>query len=198
MQRTVIYSESPTQMHSYLWSDNRRLMQAGVVVQTHSVRHECTREHTPKLVYSHASTERRTCTYIHTCAHRGSVHSNMHAMPLYTHVHTNAHVNTCSHKYRLACGKRNKHSHTQETWVSCNLFNETKIQRCASTYNLLSHSDILGPFPHQYTGSSHRLMSPLYSIMNAPQCTHLFLHSCTVRWWLTIAQHKQGHAEHCL
>ena len=105
MQRTVIYSESPTQMHSYLWSDNRRLMQAGVVVQTHSVRHKCTREHTPKLVYSHASTERRTCTYIHTCAHRGSVHSNMHAMPLYTHVHTNAHVNTCSHKYRLACGK---------------------------------------------------------------------------------------------
>ena len=100
--------------------------------------------------------------------------------------------------YRFACRKRNTRSHTQETWVSYNLFNETKIQRCTSTYNLLSHNNILGPFPHQYMGSSHHLMSPSYSIRNAPQCTHLFLHSCTVRWWLTIPQHKQGHAKHCL
>lgn len=169
-------------MQSYLWSDNRSLMQAGVVVQTHSVRHECTHEHTPKHVYSHASTERHTCTYIPTCTHRDSIYSSMHAMHLYTHVHTYAHVNTCEHMYRFACRKRNTRSHTQETWVSYNLFNETKIQRCTSTYNLLSHNNILGPFPHQYMGSSHHLMSPSYSIRNAPQCTHLFLHSCTVRW----------------
>ena len=185
-------------MQSYLWSDNRRLMQAGVVVQTHSVRHECTHEHTPKLVYSHASTERHTCTYIHTCTQRDSVYSNMHEMHLYTHVRIYVHVNMCTHMYLFACRKRNTHSHTQETWVSYNLFNKTKIQQCTSTYNLLSHSNILGPFPHQYTGLSHHLMTPLYSIMNAPQCTHLFLHSYTVRWWLTIPQHKQCHTKHCL
>lgn len=64
-------------------------------------------------VCTHTQAQRDVHAYIHTCTHRDSVYSSMHAMHLYTHMYTYAHVNTCEHMYRFACRKKNTRSHTE-------------------------------------------------------------------------------------
>lgn len=171
-------------------------------MQVWSSRHVlwCIRAHLRTHLYTcartRASAEGHTCKQIHTCTHRDE-HIHAHTCT-HTYAYMHVPVHTCTHLH----AERETHtlSHTQEAWVSYRFCNKIKIRGFTSSYNLLLHLTIYEDPSHVRAQDrpTHLRAAP-YSIMNALQRARLFLHFCTLRWWLlAISWHKRCCVEPCL